>query len=123
MRKCEVKECGRRHHAKGKCMNHYMRTYNAAGGDRVVDFLQRRGPKVSAAPLKELLQRYLDIGVTYQGIAVMVGLTVKDIERVMRRPLLNIYQADAICIALGMHPIELWPDWGLDVSELDEVAA
>ena len=83
--------------------------------------------RVDVQPLLDYLQATysnhqanlaLDAPLTQGYMATLLGTHRAQIQRAQREGLV-IWRADAWCVALGLHPAEIWTDW----YELDEVAA
>ena len=52
-------------------------------------------------------------------LAVSLGLDRSTLQRLFTRERLRYDAADAIAVALGRHPSELWPDWFPPVQQQD----
>ncbi|MCU1593767.1 MAG: Winged helix-turn-helix DNA-binding [Frankiales bacterium] len=66
----------------------------------------------TAAPAQKALANLL---ATTEGnvtaVAELLRVDRSTVYRVLRRARLRYDAADAIAVALGRHPVELWPDW------------
>jgi lambda repressor-like predicted transcriptional regulator len=76
-------------------------------------------PRVfDAAPAQQLLQqRAAEHELSVVELADILGIPRRTLLRVMTRTELRWDTADRIAIALGYHPIELWPSWHHDTKE------
>lgn len=48
---------------------------------------------------------------TLTGVAELVGVSARTVHR-WKRDGLSARQADRLAVALGFHPLHLWPEWG-----------
>lgn len=66
----------------------------------------------STAPIVSLVDIALDEpGVTLRSLAAELGLARRDLQRVLGHRQVHATTADALAVALGYHPGELWADW------------
>ena len=65
-----------------------------------------------AAPAQQALARAaLAVDGDVSHLAEVLRLDRGTLYRLMRKARLRYDSADAIAVALGRHPVELWPDW------------
>ena len=97
---CSVPDCSRSRHARGLCSRHYMSRYKR--GDLEAETCLRS--VVPTAPLRAYMNRErLSINGIFGSNSARA--------RAVHRPLIGIYKADDLACALGLHPIQIWPDW------------
>jgi lambda repressor-like predicted transcriptional regulator len=65
----------------------------------------------SVEPLRHLLELRRGRGFGINAVAAAAGIERRQLQRLLARRRLRSDAADAIAVALGRHPVELWPDW------------
>lgn len=71
----------------------------------------------STAPIQQVLhQRAADRGLAVTEMADVVRLPRRTLVRALSQPRLRWDVADRCAIALGYHPVELWPSWHDDTQ-------
>jgi lambda repressor-like predicted transcriptional regulator len=65
----------------------------------------------SSAPIREFIYERRAAGQGLNVIADLAGINRRRLQRVLARERLRSDAADALAVALGRHPCELWPDW------------
>jgi lambda repressor-like predicted transcriptional regulator len=63
-----------------------------------------------AAPLVQALRRSRRPGETLGQFAGRLGVSPASLERVLRRSVIGDVAADRWAVALGLHPVLLWPE-------------
>lgn len=77
-------------------------------------------PQVTAAPIHRVIQFLRQSGVADHKIAEALGVSARNISKLLATPTLSVYAADAIACHWGAHPTAWWgAEWGNDVSEED----
>lgn len=71
-------------------------------------------PRVSLEPL---VQRYGDVSTLARALGRQRTLVAR-----WRSGGLPLDSADGVAIALGLHPVEVWPDWYALTGEVPEAA-
>lgn len=74
-------------------------------------------PPEPRVPLEPLVRRYG----TVSTLARALGKDRMQVSR-WRRDGVPVVSADHIAVALGMHPVEVWPDWYEVTAALAEAA-
>lgn len=64
-----------------------------------------------------LLARADEHNLSLSDLAHILRLPRRTLHRVLSRPRLRWDTADRVAIALGHHPVELWPTWYDDIKE------
>lgn len=73
-----------------------------------------------AAPVQALLEHRLRHGsVALPELALVLGIPLRTLHRILQAQLLGWMVADRCAVALGYHPCQLWPDWFPDQSAAD----
>jgi hypothetical protein len=65
----------------------------------------------SSAPLRRLVQVRRLRGQGLNAIADLTGIPRRRLQRALAGDRLRSDAADALAVAFGRHPSELWPDW------------
>lgn len=80
---------------------------------------------VSRAPLLLELMRPRHQPIFLADLARRSGLRFSTVHRIFhgRRSFVDVYVADRLAIAFGVHPIVLWPDEWLEVEDVTRRAA
>ncbi len=66
----------------------------------------------AASPAQQAITRLLQAANgNLSEVAEVLRLDRSTVYRLMRRSWLRYDAADAIAVALGRHPVELWPEW------------
>ena len=104
-----VCECGKPVKAKGKCATCYARLRYHVRQQEGYEPKVKRG--LPAAPLKVYLRDRALKG-QLASVARRCGMKPAELSRILHQyAYVHWATADRIAIALGMHPIEIWPDW------------
>lgn len=78
-------------------------------GDRAAATNRRQPPtSLPTPPLRDVLAAE---GWTVALLAARAGLHPKSVARALGRPRLGVYLADALAVACGRHPGEIWAEW------------
>lgn len=106
MRRCSFEGCDRKHSAKGYCPTHYHRLL-AWGTPEWISTSRREHQHavLPAAPLRSWLRAN---GVAMRRIELLLPTAARQVYRCGR---VSIFDADEIACALGVHPMDIWPDW------------
>lgn len=137
VRLCKVEGCIRKVEAKGLCPA-CRRRAKYHGAD-VVPLPKRKvrppkPPRVPTAPLIEVIEAKVhalqnapqELGNNHLGgmgarpvVWPRLGISRNALVALRRRESMDIYRADVLAAALGMHPTEIWPDF----DRIDGMAA
>lgn len=69
--------------------------------------------RYDAAPL---LRLYDDLEVATETFAKALRTSTRTVWRRLRRGL-SWSEADVLAVAVGLHPVDLWPSWFADVAD------
>jgi lambda repressor-like predicted transcriptional regulator len=71
-----------------------------------------RAAYLPAQPARELLVRVAaDRQLSVSGLAVCLGIDRSTLYRLLYRDEVRYDAADHLAVALGRHPVEIWPEW------------
>lgn len=70
----------------------------------------RSSPKLPRFPVEPILQTFADHPYPIQAAATALNVSTASIHRYLQDGIF-FFKADRYAVALGKHPIDLWPDW------------
>jgi lambda repressor-like predicted transcriptional regulator len=71
-----------------------------------------RAVYLPAQPARQLLVRVAaDRQLSVSGLAVYLGINRSTLYRLRSRDEVRYDAADHLAVALGRHPVEIWPEW------------